>query len=101
MIPETSVFKVLHAPHVSEKASVLMEKNNTFVLKVAKNSTKRAIKNALLKLFTVKVKKIHTIVVKGKVKRHGRRIGLRSDWKKAYITLTDKQNLDFISSSIK
>ncbi|AIN47250.1 50S ribosomal protein L23 [Candidatus Palibaumannia cicadellinicola] len=98
MIPENRVLQVLHAPHVSEKASLVMEKHNTVVLKVAKKTTKAEIKHAIYKLFEAKVKKIRTIVVKGKIKRHGRRIGFRSNWKKAYITLKDKQDLDLMSS---
>ncbi|MCD3113799.1 50S ribosomal protein L23, partial [Salmonella enterica subsp. enterica serovar Enteritidis] len=41
----------------------------------------------------------NTLVVKGKVKRHGQRIGRRSDWKKAYVTLKEGQNLDFVGGA--
>lgn len=44
------------------------------------------------KLFEVEVEVVNTTVVKGKVKRHGQRIGRRSDWKKAYVTLKEGQN---------
>lgn len=80
MIREERLLKVLRAPHVSEKASTAMEKSNTIVLKVAKDATKAEIKAAVQKLFEVEV--VNTLVVKGKVKRHGQRIGRRSDWKK-------------------
>lgn len=81
MIREERLLKVLRAPHVSEKASTAMEKSNTIVLKVAKDATKAEIKAAVQKLFEVEVEVVNT-VVKGKVKRHGQRIGRRSDWKK-------------------
>lgn len=81
MIREERLLKVLRAPHVSEKASA-MEKSNTIVLKVAKDATKAEIKAAVQKLFEVEVEVVNTLVVKGKVKRHGQRIGRRSDWKK-------------------
>ncbi len=82
MIREERLLKVLRAPHVSEKASTAMEKTNTIVLKVAKDATKAEIKAAVQKLFEVEVEVVNTLVVKGKVKRHGQRIGRRSDWKK-------------------
>ncbi|AHA67440.1 LSU ribosomal protein L23P [Shigella dysenteriae 1617] len=46
-----------------------------------------------------KSKFVNTLVVKGKVKRHGQRIGRRSDWKKAYVTLKEGQNLDFVGGA--
>lgn len=94
MIREERLLKVLRAPHVSEKASISMEKHNTLVLKVAKDATKREIKAAVEQLFEVKVDDVNTLVVKGKVKRRGQQIGRRSDWKKAYVTLAEGQNLD-------
>lgn len=57
-------------------------KTNTIVLKVAKDATKAEIKAAVEKLFEVKVEGVNTLLVKGKVKRHGQRFGRRSDWKK-------------------
>jgi large subunit ribosomal protein L23 len=72
-----------------------MEKTNTIVLKVANDATKAEIVAAVEKLFEVEVKDVNTLVVKGKVKRQGQRIGRRSDWKKAYVTLKEGQNLDF------
>ena len=88
MIREERLLKVLRAPHVSEKASTAMEKSNTIVLKAA-----------VQKLFEVEVEVVNTLVVKGKVKRHGQRIGRRSDWKKAYVTLKEGQNLDFVGGA--
>lgn len=96
MIREERLLKILRAPHVSEKASIAMEKHNTIVFKVAKNSTKAEIRAAVHKLFVVKVNDVHTLIIKGKTKRHGQRIGRRSDWKKAYVMLKEGQNLDFI-----
>lgn len=94
MIREERLLKVLRAPHISEKASMLTEKTNTLVLKVAKEATKAEVKAAVEKLFEVEVADVRTLIVKGKVKRHGQRVGRRSDWKKAYVTLKEGQNLD-------
>ncbi|CAJ0993562.1 50S ribosomal protein L23 [Pantoea sp. Nvir] len=99
MIREERLLKLLRGPHVSEKASTAIEKNNTIVLKVAKDAIKTEIFAAVEELFEVKVLHVNTLVVKGKVKRHGKHIGRRSDWKKAYVTLKDGQNLDFISGT--
>ena len=99
MIREERLLKVLRAPHVFEKASAAMEKNNTIVLKVALDATKAEIKAAVKKLFEVEVEDVNTLLVKGKSKRHGQRVGRRSDWKKAYVTLKEGQNLDFISGA--
>lgn len=96
MIREERLLKVLRAMHVSEKASSAMEKHNTVVMKVLKDATKAEIKAAVQKLFEVEVNSVRTLVVKGKIKRHGQRAGHRSDWKKAYITLKEGQNLDFV-----
>lgn len=94
MIREERLLSVIRGPHVSEKASIAMEKTNTLVLKVAKDATKREIKAAVEQLFEVKVDAVNTLISKGKVKRRGQQLGRRSDWKKAYVTLAEGQNLD-------
>ncbi|QTM69031.1 50S ribosomal protein L23 [Buchnera aphidicola (Hormaphis cornu)] len=97
MISEDRLFKILVAPYISEKSSINIEKYNTFVLKVLKDATKFEIKMAIYKIFEVKVKKINTLIVKGKKKRlNNGRYSYRSDWKKAYVTLYKGQNLDLI-----
>ena len=99
MILEERLLKVLKAPHVSEKATNNAVQSNTIVFKVAKESNKVEIAAAVEKLFEVKVDSVRTVVVKGKTKRHGARTGRRSDWKKAYVTLQEGQNLDFLDSA--
>lgn len=92
------IFKVLKAPHVSEKASVAADRNNQFVFKVARDATKTEIKAAVEKLWDVKVKDVNTLVVKGKSKRFGRSEGKRSDWKKAYVSLQEGFDIDFLGA---
>ena len=99
MIREERLLKVLRAPHISEKATMAAETQNTIVFKVAKDSTKAEIKAAVEKLFEVEVKDVRTLILKGKVKRHGARVGRRSDLKKAYVTLKEGQNLDFVGGA--
>lgn len=95
MIYEERLLKVIHALHASEKASGDIETNNTIAIKVAKDATKKEIKAAIHKIFAVEVNNVRTLIVKGKTKRHGQRIGKRKDWKKAYITMKEGQNIAF------
>ncbi|MBO1519851.1 50S ribosomal protein L23 [Oceanisphaera pacifica] len=99
MIREERILKVLKAPHVSEKSTMVAEKTNTIVFKVATDATKAEVKAAVEKLFEVEVKDVCTLVVKGKTKRTGNRNGRRSDWKKAYVTLKEGQDIDFIGGA--
>ncbi len=88
--------KVILGPVVAEKASRVAENNNQVVLKVLPNANKIEIKQAVETLFDVKVASVSTANVKGKVKRTGRVLGKRSDWKKAYVTLADGADLNFL-----
>lgn len=97
MNPER-IFKVLKAPHISEKATVVADRNNQFVFKVDANATKTEIKAAVEKLWDVKVKSVNTLVAKGKIKRFGRSEGKRSDWKKAYVSLQEGFDIDFLGA---
>ncbi|MFD1008168.1 MULTISPECIES: 50S ribosomal protein L23 [Oceanisphaera] len=99
MIREERILKVLRAPHVSEKSTMVAEKTNTIVFKVAMDATKAEVKAAVEKLFEVEVKDVRSLVVKGKTKRTGNRTGRRSDWKKAYVTLKEGQDIDFIGGA--
>lgn len=98
MINEERLLKVLLAPHVSEKATLAAESNNTVVLKVLKDANKEEIKAAVEKLFEVEVNSVRTMNVKGKTKRHGQSFGKRKDWKKAYVVLKEGQEIDFAGS---
>jgi large subunit ribosomal protein L23 len=98
MISEERLLKVLLAPHVSEKATLAAETNNTVVLKVVKDANKEEIKAAVEKLFEVEVDSVRTLNVKGKTKRNGSSFGKRKDWKKAYVVLKEGQNIDFAGS---
>ena len=93
------VFKVLLGPYISEKATVLADKQGQFVFKVATDATKLEIKKAVEGLFGVKVERVTTQNVLGKSKRTARGLGKRNDWKKAVISLQPGQELDFTSSA--
>lgn len=91
------LYQVLLAPHVTEKAS-LASGGNQVVFKVLITATKLEIKKAVEQLFEVKVKSVTTAVVKGKTKRFGRSLGVRGDWKKAYVTLHEGFDIDLMGA---
>ena len=93
------LYQVLLSPHISEKSSVAADRDNQIVFKVATSATKPEIKAAVEKLFNVQVKGVQVSNVKGKSKRLGARMGRRSDWKKAYITLQEGQEIDFLGGA--
>lgn len=92
------LMQVLLAPHISEKTSNAAEQANQVAFKVLPSATKKEIKQAVESLFKVKVLGVTTINVKGKNKRFGGRLGRRNDWKKAYVTLAEGQELDFLGA---
>ncbi len=90
------ITKIILGPVVAEKASRVAESNNQVVLKVLPDANKAEIKQAVEKMFDVKVESVTTLNVKGKAKRTGRIMGKRSDWKKAYVTLVDGADINFL-----
>ena len=91
--------QIILAPVISEKATRVAEKSNQAVFKVLRDAQKTEIKEAVEKLFKVKVTSVATLNVKGKIKRFGQSVGKRSDWKKAYVTLAEGQEIDFVGGS--
>jgi len=92
------LFKVLLAPHVSEKSTRLGDSSNQYVFKVLSDATKPEIRSAVEGLFNVQVTSVQTTNVKGKRKRFSQTEGRRSDWKKAYVTLAEGQEIDFMGA---
>ena len=86
-------YDVIVAPHITEKATLLSE-NNAVVFKVAADATKPQIKAAVEALFSVKVLGVNTLVQKGKTKRWKGKPYMRSDEKKAIITLAEGSSID-------
>lgn len=89
-----SQYDLILSPVVSEKA-MNVQASNCYVFKVASSANKFQIKSAIQKIFSVEVKKISVLNVKGKTKVFKQTVGKRSDWKKAYVTLKDGFKLDF------
>lgn len=90
---DPKLFDVIVAPVITEKATTLTELNKV-VFKVAKTATKPQIKQAVEKLFDVKVESVNTLVRKGKEKRFRGTLGRQSDVKKAVVTLAEGHTID-------
>ncbi|MGD2112327.1 MAG: 50S ribosomal protein L23 [Gammaproteobacteria bacterium] len=92
------LMKVLLAPIVSEKSTRLSDANRQFIFKVLPGASKPDIRKAVELMFEVKVDSVQVSNVRGKVKRHGATIGRRADWKKAYVTLAEGHDIDFMGA---
>jgi len=93
------ILQVLLAPHISEKASLVADSNGQHIFQVLPDANKAEIKQAVEELFEVKVAQVRVMNVKGKTKRFGQRTGKRSDWRKAYVTLAEGQDIDFAGAN--
>ena len=93
------LYSVILSPLVTEKATLVSGESNQVVFRVRPDASKFAIRNAVETLFKVKVKKIRTIQYLGKTKRVGKSIGRKSAWKKAYVTLSEGDRIDFFEGA--
>ena len=86
--------QVLKRPLLTEKATIARETMNEFAFEVDGRANKVQIKSAIEELFNVKVTKVRTVSVRGKMKRMGIHQGKRPDWKKAMVTLAEGSSID-------
>jgi large subunit ribosomal protein L23 len=87
------MYDIIRAPVITEKATIVSE-HNQVIFRVPLTVTKREVKAAVEGLFNVRVTAVNTIRVMGKVKRFRGRLGQRSDYKKAVVTLGEGQRID-------
>ena len=90
---------IIQAPLISEKGTALAESANQFLFKVRPDANKIEVKHAVETLFKVKVVDVRMARYLGKMRRVGRSMGRRSDWKKAYVTLKEGDKIDFFSGA--
>jgi large subunit ribosomal protein L23 len=88
-------YRILKGPVNTEKTDIQKEKSNQVTFEVESGANRVEIKKAIEKIFNVRVKSVRTINVDGKIKRRGRIIGKRQDWKKAIITLMPGHRINF------
>jgi large subunit ribosomal protein L23 len=87
--------EILKRPLITEKSTIEKEKSNQLAFEVDKKANKVEIRRAVEKLFGVKVTGVRTVRMKGKVKRYGRSLGKRRDWKKAIVALAEGEHVEF------
>lgn len=92
---EERTYKVLLAPHVSEKASIVGDRHRQYVFKVLKDADKHDIKKAVEHLFKVTVDQVRIVNKKPTTVRTKNGVGRRSGWKKAYVKVGEGQTIDF------
>lgn len=86
---------VIIMPLLTEKGATLEEQENQVLFKVHRRANKVQIRDAVERLFKVRVTKVRTQVVRGKVVRRGRFAGRRPNWKKAIVSLADGETIEF------
>ncbi|SDV51376.1 50S ribosomal protein L23 [Chitinasiproducens palmae] len=95
------LLQVLLAPVISEKATMLAEKNEQIVFEVARDATKPEVKAAVELLFKVEVESVQVLNRKGKAKRFGRFMGRRASERRAIVSLKPGQEINFESTEAK
>jgi large subunit ribosomal protein L23 len=91
--------EIVQSPVITEKGTLVQEGANQVVFRVHPRANKIEIRHAVETLFKVKVEKVRTSRLLGKVRRVGRHLGRRADWKKAYVTLAEGSRIDFFEGA--
>jgi large subunit ribosomal protein L23 len=89
------LMSVLIAPHVTEKTSLAMQNHNQYTFRVRRDASKTDIRKAVELMFDVKVAGVQVVNEPGKARRFGRSVGRTQDWKKAYVSLSPGQTIDY------
>ncbi len=92
---EFKKYQIIKRPLITEKGTILKEKNNQIVFEVDKRANKVEIRKAVEEIFKVKVLSVRVANYKGKKKRLGRFEGKRPDWKKAIVKLAPGDRIEF------
>ena len=88
-------YEIIKRPLITEKSTIQKEANNQLTFEVDRKANSVEIRHAVEKIFNVRVVRVRTMQTKGKVKRVGRTLGKRRDWKKAVVTLARGENIEF------
>jgi len=89
----TRLYQVIRRPIITEKGLGVKELQRTVVFEVAADATKTEIREAVQKIFKVKVEAVRTANFHGKMRRRGKTEGFRRDWKKAYVKLKAREKM--------
>ena len=96
MIPEDIIKRPLV---LTEKGNALREAHNQYLFEVARTANKAQIRDAVETLFSVKVVKVHTMIVRGRMRRMGRGREKTQNWKKAIVSLKAGESIDFFEGA--
>jgi large subunit ribosomal protein L23 len=88
-----SAYQIIRKPVITEKGLGAKETQATLVFEVASKATKTEVKEAVQKIFKVKVDSVRTTNFQGKERRRGKFAGYRPDWKKAYVKLKSGEKM--------
>ena len=88
------IYSVIKRPLITEKSTTARDEENQYIFEVDKRATKIEIRNAVEKIFKVRVLDVRTINMTGKKKRTGRTTGRRNDWKKAIVDLPPGSSIE-------
>ncbi len=94
-----SQYDIIKRPLVTEKSNIQKETDNQLTFEVDRRANRIEIRRAIEQIFNVKVASVRTMQVTGKVKRRGRTLGKRRDWKKAIVTLRPGERIDFFEGA--
>jgi large subunit ribosomal protein L23 len=92
-----SAGSVVVRPLLTEKGTRLRERDRQILFEVASDASRTDVRRAVEALFNVKVTGVRTQIVRGKVRRMGRFVGRRPNWKKAIVTLAEGADIDFFA----
>jgi len=90
-----NIYDVIKKPLITEKTTTEKDARNIIAFVVHRDANKIEIKASVEKLFKVEVTAVKTAMVAGKMKRVGKQVGKRGNWKKAYVTLKEGSSVDF------
>lgn len=90
-----NLYAVIRRPIITEKGNIQKEESNKVTFEVHPDANKQEIKAAVEKIFKVRVLSVRSMNQRGKIKRVGRFLGKRRNWKKAIVTLGPEDQIEF------
>lgn len=92
-------YNIIRRPIITEKTNIQKEQSNQVTFEVEPRANRIEVQRAVEKIFNVKVINTRTMHVRGKVKRRGRILGKRRNWKKAVVTLMPGERIEFFEGA--
>ncbi len=93
------LYGIIEKPLITEKSTTMLQDSNRVCFRVRRDANKVKIKEAIEKIFKVTVLQVNTVVIKGKERRFGKKIGRTQDWKKAFLLLKEGDKIEFFEGA--